>query len=203
MDIRPSREGVIYFLESLWHLTFLGMQARATAAPHEACSCIRLPWDRLVRDLKSVAANWSLMMSNPVTIPIGLPFAMLCPTGKKGVRSVLLEFPVAQAVPRTMVQTSSGISCRGKRPAIVVSYLVSGQLCSRRCSGVLERMVIIRAIYNAHEVTCSNWNRSVCVLPPGFICLLKRRIILDCVQFIVPLRRVISTSMLSNTLCSK
>jgi len=88
MDMRPSWEGVMFFLESLWHLTFFGMRAMATAVPPEACSCIRLPWDRLVRDLKSVAASWSLMMSNPVTIPIGLPLAMLCLTGEKGVRSV-------------------------------------------------------------------------------------------------------------------
>ena len=201
MDMRPSWEGVMFFLESLWHLTFFGMRAMATAVPPEACSCIRLPWDRLVRDLKSVAASWSLMMSNPVTIPIGLPLAMLCLTGEKGVRSVLLESPVARAVTRTMVQASSGISCIEERPQAedVVSYLLSGQKCIRRCSGVLERM----AICNAHKVTCSNGKRSVCVLPPGFICQLKRRIILDCAQFIVPLKRVIFTSMLSNTLCSK
>ena len=159
--------------------------------------------DRLVRDLKSVVASGSLMMSNPVTIPIGLPLAMLCPTGEKGVRSVLLESPVAQAVTRTMVQASLGMSCMEERPEDVVSYLVSGQKCIRRCSGVLERMAIIRAICSAHKVTCSNGKRSVCVLPPGFICLLKRRIILDCVQLIVPLKRMISTSMLSNTLCRR
>jgi len=195
----------MFFLESLWHLPFFGIRAKATAVPPEACSCIRLPWDRLVKDLKSVAASGSLMMSNPVTTPIGLPLAMLCPTGKKGVRSVLLrvQSPVARAVPRTMVQASSGISCMDERPEDVVSYLVSGQKCIRRCSGVLERMATIRAICSAHKVTCSNGKRSVCVLPPGFICLLKRRIILDCVQLIMPLKRVISTSMLSNTLCSK
>ena len=166
------------------------MRAQAIAVPPEACSCIRLPWERLVRDLKSVAASGSLMMSNLVTIPIGLPLAMLCPTGKKWVRLVLLESPVARAVTRTMVQASSGISCMEERPEDVVSYLVSGQKYIRRCTGVLERMAIIRAICNAHEVTCSNGKRSVCVLSPGFICLLKRRIILDCVQLIVPLKRV-------------
>jgi len=203
MEMRPSWEGVMFFLESLWHVTFFGMQANASAVPLQACSCIRLSWDRLVRDLKSVAASGSLMMSNPVTIPIGLPLAMLCPTGEKGVRSVLLESPVARAVTRTMVQASSGMSCMEKRPEDVVSYLVCGQKCIRRCSGVLERMAIIRAICNAHKVTCSNGKRSVCALPPGFVCLLKRRIILDCVQLIVPLKKVISTSMLSNTLCSR
>ena len=135
------------------------------------------------------------MMSNPVSIPIGLPFAMLCPTRKKGVRSVLLESPVARAMTRTMVQASSGISCKEERPEIVVSYFVSGQKCSRRCSGVLERMTIIRAICSAYKVTCSSGKRSMIVFPPGFTCLLKRRIILDCVQLIVPLKSVISTSI--------
>ena len=193
----------MFFLESLWHLKFLGMSARATAVPPEACSCIRLPWDRLVRDLKSVAASGSLMMSSPVTIPIGLPLAMLCPTGEKGVRSMLLESPVARAVTRIMVQASSGMSCREDRPEDVVSYLVSGQKCIRRCSGVLERMAINKVICNAHQVTSSNGKRSVKVLSPCFFCLLKRRMILDCVQLITPLKRVISTSMLSNTLCSR
>jgi len=116
---------------------------------------------------------------------------------------VLLESPVARAVTRTMVQVSSGMSCTDERPEDVVSYLVSGQKCIRRRSSVLERMAIIRTICNAHKVTCSNGKRLVCVLPPGFICLLKGRIILDCVQLIVPLKRVISTSILSNTLYSR
>ena len=91
-------------------------------------------------------------------------------------------------------------SGKEERPEDVVSYLVSGQKCIRRCSGVLERMAIIRAICNAYGVTCSKGKRSVYVLSPDFICLLKRRIILDCVQLVTPLKRVISTSMLSNTL---
>ena len=87
------------------------MRARATAEPPEACSCIRLPWDRLVRVLKSKAAKGSLtVMSKPVTIPVELPLAMLWPTGKKGVRSVLLGSPIARAVTRTMVQTSPRMS---------------------------------------------------------------------------------------------
>ena len=160
IQMRPSWEGVMFFLESLWHLTVFGMRARATAVPPEVCSCIRLPWYRFVRDLKSVAASGSLMMSNPVTIPIGLPLATLCPTGKKGVRSVLLESPVARAVTRTIVQASSGMSCIEDRPEDVVSYLVRGQKCTRSCSGVFERMAIIRAICNAHRVT---WKQiSVC-----------------------------------------
>ena len=186
----------MFFLESLWHLTFLGMRARATAVPPEACSCIRLPWDQFVRDLNSVAASGSLIMSNPVTIPIGLPLTILCPTEEKGVRLVLLQSPVALAVTRIMVQASSGMSWREERPEDVVSYLVSGQ----KCSGVLERMAIIRAICNAHKVTCSNGKKPVKVLSSGFFCLLKRSMILDCVQLITPLKRVISTSMLSNTL---
>ena len=65
---------------------------------------------QLVRDLKSVAAKGSLAISKPVIIPIGLLLAMLWLTGKKGVRSVLLESPVARAVTRTMVQASSEMS---------------------------------------------------------------------------------------------
>ena len=60
-----------------------------------------------MRDLKSVVARGSLAISKPVIIPIGLLLAMLWLTGKKGVRSVLLESPVARAVTRTMVQASS------------------------------------------------------------------------------------------------
>jgi hypothetical protein len=56
---------------------FFGIRAKATAVPPEDCSYIRLPWDRLVRDLKSVVARGSLRISNPVIIPIGLPFAIL------------------------------------------------------------------------------------------------------------------------------
>ena len=159
----------MFFLESFWHLTFFGIRARATVVPPESCSYIRLPWDLFVRVLNRVSASGSLMMSSPVTIPIGLPLAMLCPTGEKGVRSMLLESPGARAVTRIMVQASSGMSCREERPEDVVSYLVSGQKCIRRCSGVLERMAIIRAICNANRVTCSQGKRSVCVLPPGFI----------------------------------
>jgi len=40
-------------------------------------------------------------MSKPVTTPIWLPLAILWPTGKKEVRSVLLESPLARAVNRT------------------------------------------------------------------------------------------------------
>jgi len=85
-EMRPSWAGVMFFLESLWYLTFFGMRVKTTAVPPEACWCIRLPWDRLVRDVKSVTASGSLMMSNPVTMPIGFPLVEFCPTGKKGVR---------------------------------------------------------------------------------------------------------------------
>ena len=57
-----------------------------------------------------MAASGPLIISNPVTIPIGLPLAMLCHNGKKAVRSVMLESPVARAVTLTTVHASSGIS---------------------------------------------------------------------------------------------
>ena len=79
-----------------------------------------------MRDLKSVVTRGLLRMSKPVTIPIGLPFAILWLTGKKGVRLVLLESPVARAVTRTMVQASSGMSWREERPEAVVSKRVRG-----------------------------------------------------------------------------
>ena len=79
-----------------------------------------------MRDLKSVVARGSLAISKPVIIPIGLLLAMLWLTGKKGVRSVLLESPVARAVTRTMVQASSEMSLREERPEAVVSKRVRG-----------------------------------------------------------------------------
>jgi hypothetical protein len=65
-------------------------------------------------------------MSKPVIIPIGLLFAILWLTVKKGVRSVLLESPVARAVTRTIVQASSEMSWREERPEVVVSKRVRG-----------------------------------------------------------------------------
>ena len=59
-----------------------------------------------MRDLKSVVSRGSLAISKPFIIPIGLLFAMFWLTGKKGVRFVLLESPVARAVTRTIVQAS-------------------------------------------------------------------------------------------------
>jgi len=105
MEMRPSWGGSISLLASFWQRMFFGIRAKATAVPPEDCSYIRLPWGRLVRDLKSVVARGSLRISSPVIIPIGLPFAILWVTGKKGVRSVLLESPVARAVTRTMVSS--------------------------------------------------------------------------------------------------
>ena len=106
-----------------------------------------------MRDLKSVTARGSLRMSKPVTIPIGLPFAILWLTGKKGVRSVLLESPVARAMTRAIVQASSGMSWKEERPEAVVSNRVRGHQCIWRCSGVLERMAIIRAICNVQRLS--------------------------------------------------
>jgi len=68
---------------------------------------------------------------------------------------VLLESPVARAVTRTIVQASSGMSWREERPEDVVSNRMRGHQCIRRCSGVLERMAIIKANCSAHRVTCS------------------------------------------------
>jgi len=114
MEIRPSWGGVIFFFESFRHLIFFGMRARATAEPPEACSCIRLPWDRLVRVLKSKAAKGSLtVMSKPVTIPVELPLAILWPTGMKGVRSGLVEL-----IKRQHQQISVGLKKNQKKTEV-------------------------------------------------------------------------------------